>query len=162
MSELKYEFEGVTGTIYVYDDKITIERKNKIAKTLAIPEKTCAISEWKGISLAEPRKHLLTTDNGWIKLDLPTNQTVQRSLEKANYNEVMDENKVFFTVKQAEKALEFKNNVENFMISLKNISQKANSTISASDEIMKLKNLLDSGILTQEEFDDKKKQLLNL
>jgi len=48
------------------------------------------------------------------------------------------------------------------MISLKNISQKANSTISASDEIMKLKNLLDSGILTQEEFDNKKKQLLNL
>jgi predicted Zn-dependent peptidase len=34
--------------------------------------------------------------------------------------------------------------------------------VSAADEILKLKSLLDSGILTQEEFDAKKKQLLNI
>ena len=33
---------------------------------------------------------------------------------------------------------------------------------SAADEIMKLKNLLEMGIITQEEFDSKKKQLLGL
>lgn len=33
---------------------------------------------------------------------------------------------------------------------------------SSADEIMKLKNLLDMGIITQEEFDAKKKQLLGL
>lgn len=34
--------------------------------------------------------------------------------------------------------------------------------VSATDEILKLKSLLDSEILTQEEFDAKKKQLLNI
>ena len=33
---------------------------------------------------------------------------------------------------------------------------------SVSDELKKLKDLLDSGIITQEEFDTKKKQLLGL
>lgn len=36
------------------------------------------------------------------------------------------------------------------------------TTLSAADEIKKYKNLLDEGILTQEEFDAKKKELLGL
>lgn len=36
------------------------------------------------------------------------------------------------------------------------------SAISSADEILKYKNLLDSGIISQEEFDAKKKQLLGL
>lgn len=34
--------------------------------------------------------------------------------------------------------------------------------ISAADELKKFKELLDSGVITQEEFDAKKKQLLGL
>ena len=34
--------------------------------------------------------------------------------------------------------------------------------VSAADEILKLKNLVDMGIITQEEFDKKKKQLLEI
>lgn len=37
-----------------------------------------------------------------------------------------------------------------------------NSKISPADEILKYKALLDSGVITQEEFDKKKKELLNL
>lgn len=36
------------------------------------------------------------------------------------------------------------------------------STTSAADEIIKFKNLLDMGVITQEEFDAKKKQLLGV
>lgn len=35
-------------------------------------------------------------------------------------------------------------------------------TVSSADEIMKFKQLLDQGVITQEEFDKKKQQLLNL
>ena len=46
------------------------------------------------------------------------------------------------------------------------IRQAANgnskSTVSAADELKKYKELLDSGVITQEEFDAKKKQLLGL
>jgi len=34
--------------------------------------------------------------------------------------------------------------------------------LSSADEIMKFKNLLDQGVITQEEFEAKKKQLLGL
>jgi hypothetical protein len=36
------------------------------------------------------------------------------------------------------------------------------SSVSGADEILKYKSLLDSGIITQEEFEAKKKQLLGL
>jgi len=36
------------------------------------------------------------------------------------------------------------------------------TTVSSADEIMKFKQLLDSGIITQEEFDTKKKELLGM
>ena len=36
------------------------------------------------------------------------------------------------------------------------------STVSAADEIKKFKALLDDGVITQDEFDIKKKQLLGL
>ena len=40
---------------------------------------------------------------------------------------------------------------------INNIQEK-----SSADELKKFKDLLDSGIITQEEFDEKKKQLLGL
>ena len=41
-------------------------------------------------------------------------------------------------------------------------NQSQNAPISNADELKKYKDLLDSGAITQEEFDEKKKQLLNL
>ncbi|MGH4137709.1 SHOCT domain-containing protein [Clostridium sp.] len=40
-------------------------------------------------------------------------------------------------------------------------SNKKNASFSVADELLKFKNLLDMGAITQEEFDVKKKQLLN-
>lgn len=52
---------------------------------------------------------------------------------------------------------DFSNALDNAKNSNKTLSQ-----ISPADEILKYKGLLDSGIITQEEFDAKKKQLLEL
>ena len=49
---------------------------------------------------------------------------------------------------------EYKNNEDN--------EKNNDNTVSAADEIVKYKNLLDQGIISQEEFDEKKKQLLGL
>lgn len=43
-----------------------------------------------------------------------------------------------------------------------NAQQNGQSTISSADELKKYKELLDMGVITQEEFDAKKKQLLDL
>lgn len=39
---------------------------------------------------------------------------------------------------------------------------RSNDTVSSTDEIMRYKELLDSGVISQEEFNAKKKQLLRL
>ena len=44
----------------------------------------------------------------------------------------------------------------------KSLKDQNTNTISSADEIMRYKELLDKGILTQEEFDAKKKQLLGI
>ena len=45
----------------------------------------------------------------------------------------------------------------------KNTSEvPSNSTMGSADELKKYKDLLDSGVITREEFDTKKKQLLGL
>lgn len=43
-----------------------------------------------------------------------------------------------------------------------NYSPQSESTLSGADELAKYKKLFDDGVLTQEEFDIKKKQILNL
>lgn len=45
---------------------------------------------------------------------------------------------------------------------LRRTSNKKSSTLSEADELKKFKELLDSGAITQKEFDKKKKDLLNL
>ena len=58
--------------------------------------------------------------------------------------------------------------ISNLLIQRQNQSQTPITTIkqeiplSNADEIKKYKDLLDSGVITQEEFDAKKKQLLGL
>lgn len=62
-----------------------------------------------------------------------------------------------------ERATEIKDYIEKIILSRdnkSNISKKDN--FSAADEILKLKQLVDMGILTQAEFDAKKKQLLGI
>ena len=51
--------------------------------------------------------------------------------------------------------------ISNYKNSNSNIGHQA-ETNSAADEILKFKNLLDNGIITQEQFEAKKKQLLGL
>jgi len=52
----------------------------------------------------------------------------------------------------------------NIGLNSKNNATPKNATgvVSVADEILKLKGLLDLGVLTQEEFDNKKKQLLEI
>lgn len=52
--------------------------------------------------------------------------------------------------------------IKNQRVSSSSEMQKSQSTISVADEIVKLKKLLDDGIITIEEFNAKKKELLGL
>jgi hypothetical protein len=72
------------------------------------------------------------------KTSLPENRILAQKMEKVN---------MFIQVKVEEAQAANKN--------------QPGTVISVADEIIKFKQLLDQGVLTQEEFDKKKKELLN-
>lgn len=47
-------------------------------------------------------------------------------------------------------------------LSSKKLTNQSQKSISAADEIVKYKKLADDGVITQEEFEAKKKQMLNI
>ncbi len=99
--------------------------------------------------------------NGFIQF------TVMGGLEKSGgiLNAADDENSVVLKrgdqSKEGKKIKEF---VESKMLELSKpqTTTVINQAASGADEILKLKQLLDAGILTQEEFEAKKKQILDI
>ena len=76
---------------------------------------------------------------------------------------INDENSVPVMPCDTEYAREVVNYIERRKVEIESHSSTTSTpALSAADEIMKFKNLLDSGIITQEEFDAKKKELLAL
>ncbi|MBR2077213.1 MAG: SHOCT domain-containing protein, partial [Exiguobacterium sp.] len=67
---------------------------------------------------------------------------------------------VIFNKPEYDQALELRDYVEELM-NQPSSSQTAATTISIADELLKLKQLLDAGVLSQEEFDTQKTKLLN-
>lgn len=75
---------------------------------------------------------------------------------------VKDENTILFSKKEMNIALEIKKHVETFIANKNVISHNNNQQFSVADELLKFKQLLDIGAITQEEFEAKKKEILNL
>ena len=73
-----------------------------------------------------------------------------------------DENSVIFSMDQNEKAEQIKDYIESIILNRSKGGQTVIQQASAADEILKFKSLLDAGVITQEEFDAKKKALLGL
>lgn len=74
------------------------------------------------------------------------------------FSAVKDENSITFSKKEAHLALELKEYIE-YCIQHRSDAPSASTNL---DEIKKLKELLDMGAITSEEFDQKKSQLLGL
>ena len=95
----------------------------------------------------------------FINYDNINDITVQNNLIGSStltfdtYKEIF---KVWFGGKQAEKVYD---SVEKFLSNQRN-NKKSAPSISAADEIRKFKQLLDDGIITEEEFESKKRELL--
>lgn len=71
-------------------------------------------------------------------------------------------NSIVFRSKKANKPIqEIKDRVEDY-INQSTSNNDSNSTSDSLNELPKLKKMLDDGILTQEEFDAKKKQILGI
>ena len=152
-----FQVKGVNGQVYVYEDRIVIARKGALgfmSQGLA-GEKTIPMASIQSVQFRRGGAML----NGFIQFGILGGREGRGGVMGAT----QDENTVMLRMgEQSDIGEKIKQYVEGRILERSNPQQPAVQAVSAADEILKLKQLLDAGILTQDEFDAKKKQLLGI
>lgn len=146
--------KGINGQLDLYNDKVIVKRKGALAKMTQgffKGDKTIYIKQITGIQV----KMGATFINGYIQFTVPGGIESKKGITDAT----RDENTVIFNKKNNDTVIQIKAKIEELKQSQ---SGQTISQLSNADEIKKYKELLDQGILTNEEFTVKKKQLLNI
>ncbi len=146
------ELKGVNGQLELYEDKVIIKRKGALAKItqgFTKGDKTIYIRQITGIDF-KPGGNLV---NGYIQFTVPGGN----EKGKGAFEAVQDENSVMFKKKDNDIAIKIKEKVEELQQ-----RSSSNTSVSGADEIKKYKELLDEGVITEEEFNKKKKEILGI
>ena len=158
------ELKCTNGILRVYEDRVVISRSTAmgfISQGLK-GEKTFFYNDLSSIEYRKPSIFA----NGYIKFITAGTRENTQSIRKigwATEEALKDSNTLILRAFNKEVP---KQSEELYNYILQRISEcklvSANSaSISSADEILKFKKLLDQGIITQEEFEKKKKELLN-
>lgn len=146
---------GVNGQLELHEDKVVIKRKGLLAKMsqgLFKGDKSIYLKQISGIQV----KHGTSITNGYIQFTISGGSESTKGLVSAS----RDENSVLFRKKDNE-------TVDKIKAKIEELQQRAAAgavvqEVSAAEEIKKYKELLDQGIITESEFEQKKKQLLGI
>lgn len=156
-----YRLHGVNGQISVYEDRIVISRKGVIGflSQGAAGDKTIPIKSIHTVQYKEGNAFV----NGFIQFGVSGG----REKQGGRFEATKDENSVMFTADNNYLVMEIKEFIEGKIVgTIKPISQLVTQPIvkssSVVEELKQFKELLDLGIITQEEFDAKKKKILDL
>ena len=155
-----YSLEGVRGRyMEVYDNRVVISTKatlgSLITGNISDGEKTIYYVDCIGVQFKKSDFQI-----GYIQLETASALMNNKSSNFFNENSFTFDTSVQTNEKMEEVANYIKKRVDEIKSS-KNAPAVV-SQVSAADEIKKFKELLDMGVITQEEFDAKKKQLLGL
>lgn len=145
---------GVGDILSVYNDYVVIQHKG-VLNFLAMGIKGDKTIYYTDITSVQFKKPGFTT--GYIQFSLSGGRENADGVMGA----MQDENSIAIKSKavvEAERIVEFINQKLHTLKSGRNM----NGVISAADEIKKYKELFDLGIISQEEFEIKRKQLLGL
>lgn len=148
-----YNFNGLLGhCLIVYQDKVIIAHNSPYKSRV---EKTIYLSNVTAVQLRKPTFFKY----GYIQFTIPGGGE-NAEVDKWQINDNCVPFTSHPTTENAEEIVEYLNKR---IQELQNTTQNSNSyQISSADEIKKYKELLDNGIITQEEFEAKKKQLLGI
>ena len=142
-----FELKGVDGQLAVYEDKVVISRKGAFGFILfgGAGNKTILFSSIRSVQF----KAGSIWTNGYIQFG------VSGGREK-------DNTVILSAGEQSNMGAKIQEYIEKRIAEINSPKSPPSPSVSAADEILKLKQLLDMGIITQEEFDKKKKQLLEV
>lgn len=155
MEELLFNLKGVNGQLEVYNNRVIIKRKgflSKITQGFFKGDKEILISKISAIQV----KLGTIWINGYMQFTLSGgNENTEGILDA-----VEDENTVVFTKEHNDEVIKIKECIYEL---IKKNTAPGNSIngYSVADELLKLKSLLDGGILNKEEFETEKKKILN-
>jgi len=171
MIDVKYELFGVGSILRVYDDKLTIEPRGfigSLTRGLFAGVKTIPIHFIQNVQFRKAsrfvngRIYFCTVDSAARQIKSELNDSKESSYLLAaligNTTVPGDENTITFKADSNDVAEQIKDFVEAV------ISSKSENTINISDadEILKFKSLLDEGVITIEEFNHKKRQIIGI
>ena len=152
-----YELDGgVAKILKIYDDHCVLTAQKNfmsfMTQNLLNGDKEFYYSNLTSVQFKQASKFI----NGFIQFEYPGSHS--------SANDFNSENSFAFRLAKldnetANKAVDF---IKSKIRELKNPSQTVIATASTADELKKFKDLLDAGIITQEEFDAKKKDLLGI
>lgn len=149
MQEPIISFKGRNGKIELHKDFVRFDR-DTVMGFLMQGLKGKKDIYFRNITSIQIKKPGFTI--GYIQFSIPGGNESQRGV----FNSLNDENTLSFIGEENyEKALKIKEYIE------KKIKSKNSSSSSSADEIEKLHSLLQKGILTKKEFEEKKKKLLD-
>jgi hypothetical protein len=151
------EFDGgAKDILLVFDDRIVIQHKG-FANMLAMGvkgDKTIYYSDITSVQFSKPR--WITSNIGYIQFSLPGGREGSGGILEA----LGDENSITVSnnkeiIAKAEETVELIND------KIRKVKTRGNSApLSTADELKKFKELLDNEVITKEEFEAKKKELL--
>lgn len=159
MEEMK--LKCTNGLLIVYNNRVVISR-NTAMGFISQGLKGDKTFFYKDLSSVEYKKPSLIA-NGYIKfITAGTEETKQNIgiLGSTTMKALKDENTLILRAFNKDIPIQSEK-IYNYII--QKISESKNTqmnTVSNADEIIKFKHLLDEGIITQEEFEKKKKELL--
>lgn len=145
---------GVNGTVIVLENKIVITRKRGVATAILHGmkgDKEIFLSKITSMQLRKPSG----ITRGYIQFELMGGNSSQKGLLDAT----QDENSVLLDPPQFEQFVRVKEVIENLM-NKREAGHSAAPAVSSAQELKHWKDLLDSGTISQEEFDRKKKEIL--
>ena len=157
--------KATDGTIIAYDDRVVISRQGLMAVSTHgfKGDKTFFYTDLASIEYKKPG-----ATNGYLHFVTPgsVSKSPKVNLFGTSKDTLEDENTVTlraFNKDVPSESEKLYNLILEQMQQAKTPNVSNNNTpLSGADEILKYKSLLDSGIITQAEFDAKKKQILNL
>lgn len=151
--ELVYSVKGVAGLFEVFDNKVDLTPRGLlgILNKGVVGTKTIPFNSITGVQLR--MGNALT--NGYIQFTLPGGNESKGGILAAQ----KDENSFTFQAKQNGLMVEIQNYIEQ-RIGKPSGSSDSSGSISIADELRKLAELKDQGVLSEEEFQTAKRKLI--
>ena len=163
-NDTKMYLKGVNGSVSVFEDRVIIKREGftaKMTQGFFSGDKELMIKEISAIQFREGTN----LANGFIKFVIPGEISQSGGLT----DKVKDENTVMirkgmFDNKVNEQWIELKEMVQKMINKEKEQASQVNvvQETSPADELAKFADLKEKGIISEEEFNTKKKELLGL